>query len=523
MLFGYTKIKVGIIAGIMALGVILSAPNFMPESMYKQLPEKVREWYHPVTLGLDLQGGSYLVMQVNTNELVAEKLGSLADLVRTSLRDEKIRFAGLKVENDALEVKILKSDELSRARELIRKQDTVPLDISANGDTLRVAYTEEALNTMKSQAVDQSLEIVRKRIDEMGTKEPQILRQGTDRIVIQLPGVQDPSEIKTMMGKTAKMTFHLVDEETSVQEARAGNLPADSMLVMGDETGYIVLKRSVVVGGENLDSAKGSYDEQGRPAVSFSFKSMGAKKFARATRENVGRRLAILLDGNVISAPTINSPITGGQGIITGNFTVQATNDLALLLRSGALPAPLTVVEERVVGPGLGEDSIRSGSLACIIGLVIVLAFMILVYGQFGILADLALITNGFLLLGLLSLFGATLTLPGLAGIALTVGMAVDANVIIFERMKEEMMRGVTVPAEVLTRGFQGSFGAILDGQLTTLFAALFLFWLGSGPVRGFGVTLGLGLATTLFCAIFVSKVLILAFVHVKHPKKIDL
>ena len=523
MLFGYSKIKVGIVAAVMALGVILSAPNFMPESMYKQIPQKVREWYRPVTLGLDLQGGSYLVMQVDTNVLVEEKLGSLADLIRTSLREEKIRFAGLKVEGSALQVKILKSDELSRARELIRKQESVPLEITATGDTLHVAYTEEALDAMKSQAVDQSLEIVRKRIDEMGTKEPQIIRQGLDRIVIQLPGVQDPSEIKAMMGKTAKMTFHLEDEETSVQAARAGNLPADSMLVVGDETGYLVLKRSVVVGGESLESAKGIYDEQGRPAVAFSFKSVGAKKFAHATRENVGRRLAIVLDGEIISAPVINGPITGGQGIITGKFTVQATNNLALLLRSGALPAPLTVVEERVVGPGLGEDSIRSGTIACVIGLTIVLAFMIIVYGSFGVLADLALITNGFLLLALLSLFGATLTLPGLAGIALTVGMAVDSNVIIFERMKEEMMRGVTVPSEVMTRGFSGSFSAILDGQLTTLFAALFLFWLGSGPVRGFGVTLGLGLMTTLFCAVCVSKVLMIAWVNWKHPKKIDL
>ena len=523
MLFGYSKVKIGIVAAVMALGVILSAPNFMPEGMYKQLPQKVREWYHPVTLGLDLQGGSYLVMQVDTNTLIDEKLTSLADVIRASLREEKIRFAGLKVEEDALQVKILKADELSRARELIRKQESVPLDITANGDTLQVSYTEEALNTMKSQAVDQSLEIVRKRIDEMGTKEPQILRQGLDRIVIQLPGVQDPSEIKTIMGKTAKMTFHLVDEETSVQAARAGTLPADSMLAIGNETGHIVLKRAVVVGGESLESAKGTYDEQGRPAVAFSFKSVGIKKFARVTRENVGRRLAIVLDGEVISAPTINTPITGGQGVITGNFTVQATNDLAMLLRSGALPAPLAVVEERVVGPGLGEDSIRSGTIACVIGLVIVLAFMIFVYGTFGIIADLALIINGFLLLALLSLFGATLTLPGLAGIALTVGMAVDSNVIIFERMKEEKMRGITVPAEVLTRGFQGSLSAILDGQLTTLFAALFLFWLGSGPVRGFGVTLGLGLMTTLFSAICVSKVLVIAWVHITHPKNIEI
>ncbi|MCQ2570595.1 MAG: protein translocase subunit SecD, partial [Limosilactobacillus sp.] len=342
-------------------------------------------------------------MEVDTKTLVAEKLESLADLTRSALREGKVRFSGLSVQDDKLQVKILKGEQLGDARAIIRKQESVPLDIEANGNTLLISYTQEGLDKMKNQAVEQSLQIVRTRIDELGTKEPQIQQQGLDRIVIQLPGVQDPSEIKALMGKTAKMTFHLVDEETSIQSARAGKMPADSMLVMGDETGYIVLKRAIVVGGESLDDARGVYDEQGRPAVSFSFKAAGAKKFAKATRENVGRRLAIVLDGNVISAPTINSPITGGQGIITGNFTVQATNDLALLLRSGALPAPLTVVEERVVGPGLGEDSIKAGTIACIIGGILVLVFMIVVYGFFGVIADLTLIANGIMLIALLS------------------------------------------------------------------------------------------------------------------------
>ncbi len=522
-MFGYSKIKIIVICAILALGVFFAAPNFMPAKMYDHLPKGMKSWYHPVTLGLDLQGGSYLVMEVDTGVLVAEKLESLADLTRSALREGKVRFSGLSVQDGKMQVKILKGEQLSDARTIIRKQESVPLEIEANGNTLVVSYNQEGLDKMKSQAVEQSLQIVRTRIDELGTKEPQIQQQGTDRIVIQLPGVQDPSEIKALMGKTAKMTFHLVDEETSVQTARAGKMPADSMLAMGDETGYIVLKRAIVVGGESLEDARGVYDDQGRPAVSFAFKAAGAKKFAKATRENVGRRLAIVLDGNVISAPSINTPITGGQGIITGNFTVQASNDLALLLRSGALPAPLTVVEERVVGPGLGEDSIKAGTIACIIGGILVLVFMIVVYGFFGVIADLTLIANGIMLIALLSLLGATLTLPGLAGIALTVGMAVDSNVLIFERMKEEKMHGITVPTEVITRGFDGSFGAILDGQLTTLFAALFLFWLGSGPVRGFGVTLGLGLLTTLFGAIWIAKLLLLAWVKQKKPTKINL
>lgn len=522
-MFGYSKIKIGLISAVMAIGLFLALPNFLPKSMYDRLPYGMREWFRPVTLGLDLQGGSYLLMEVDTDDLVREKLASLSDLTRSALREGKIRFSGLTVTDGKMQVKILNAAQVATARDIIRKQDNVPLDIVTEGSTLTIAYAPEALEQMKRQAVTQSIDIVRRRIDELGTKEPQIQQQGIDRIVIQLPGVQDPSEIKALMGKTAKMTFHLVDEETTPQAAQMGKLSPDSMLMTGDETGYIVLKRSVVVGGESLEDARQTYDESGAPAVSFSFKSMGAKKFANATRENVGRRLAIVLDGKVISAPAINTPITGGKGIITGNFTVQSANDLALLLRSGALPAPLIVAEERVVGPGLGEDSIKAGTMACVVGLIAVFALMILIYGFFGVLADITLLANGILLLALLSLLGATLTLPGLAGIALTIAMAVDANILILERMKEEMAAGITVPVEVMKRGFSGSFSAILDGQLTTLFAALFLFWLGSGPVRGFGVTLGLGLATTMFAAIFVNKLLLMAWVAVKKPKKINL
>ena len=520
-MFGYSKIKIVFVSIVLVIGLFFSLPNILPKAMYDNVPSSMKSWWKPVTLGLDLQGGSYLVMEVDTSTLVREKLESLADLTRSALREGKVRFSGLKVEEGILSVKIINAAQLNDAREIIRKQENVGLDITAEGSLLSIKYTDDALSSLKNQAVQQSLEIVRKRIDELGTKEPLIQQQGDDRIVIQLPGVQDPAEIKALMGKTAKMTFHLVDEETTPQMAQMGKISADSMLATGDETGALVLKRAVVVGGESLEDSRGTYDENGRPAVSFSFKSAGAKKFGNATRDNVGRRLAIVLDGKVISAPTINTPITGGKGIITGNFTVQSANDLALLLRSGALPAPLLVAEERVVGAGLGEDSIRAGTTACWIGLALVFAFMIIIYGWFGIVADLVLLANGVVLLALLSMLGATLTLPGLAGIALTVGMAVDANIIIFERMKEEQMHGISVPKDILLRGFQGSFSAILDGQLTTLFAALFLFWLGSGPVRGFGVTLGLGLLSTMFAAICVSKVILIAWMKVRNPKEI--
>lgn len=522
-MFEYSKLKKGIISAIVFLGVVLVLPNFLPQKAYDALPSPVKGFLKPVTLGLDLQGGSYLLMEVDTDDLIAEKLQSLADATRSALREQKIRFSGLAVSDGALQVKVLNAAQVNEAREVIRRQETVGLQIDTEASLIKAAYTDEALNTMRRQAVEKSVDIVRRRIDALGTKEPQIQRQGIDRIVIQLPGVQDPSEIKALMGKTAKMTFHLVDEETTPQDAQMGKLSPDSKLMISDDAGYIVVKRSVVVAGASLDDSRGSYDENGRAAVSFSFKPDGAKKFANATRENVGRRLAIVLDDKVISAPVINSPITGGKGIITGNFSVQSANDLALLLRSGALPAPLVVVEERVVGPGLGEDSIRAGTMACVVGSVSVFILMIFIYGFFGILANLTLLINGILLLATLSLLGATLTLPGLAGIVLTIAMAVDANILVFERMKEEKMAGFTVPAEVVKRGFAGSFTAIFDAQLTTLFAALFLFWLGSGTVRGFGVTLGLGLATTMFSAILVNKLLLMIWLSVKKPKQIDL
>ncbi len=524
-MFGYSKIKTGLVMAIVIAGIIFAIPNFLQNTAFwKSLPQSVHAWLKPVTLGLDLQGGSYLLMEIDTKTFINEKLTNLTQPTGSELLKKRIKYENLKVEDGAMQLRIKKESDVAAAREIIRGLEKGQLNVETDGTTLSVTYTPEALAAMERNAIELSLETVRRRIDELGTKEPQIQQQGTDRIVIQLPGVSNPNEIKELLGKTAKMSFHLVDEETTPQAAQMGKLPQGSKLVSGDETGYIVIKRYEVVGGEDLDSAKGDYDNQsGTPVVAFSFNASGAKKFANATRENVGRRLAIVLDGKVISAPTINSPITGGSGVITGNFTVQSAHELALLLRSGKLPAPLIVAEERIVGPGLGEDSIKAGTNACIAGLIFVLIFMVIVYGFFGIIADITLVMNGVILLALLSVIGATLTLPGLAGIALTVAMAVDANILIFERMKEEMQAGITVPKEVIKRGFNGAFSAIFDGQLTTLFAALFLFMLGSGSVRGFGVTLGLGLATTMFCALSFNKVLLSAWVAVRKPKKIEL
>lgn len=527
-MFGYSKLKAWTVIVVSVFGLLFSLPNFLPDSVYKQVPEGIRKVWHPVTLGLDLSGGSYLLLQVETDTLYKEQLTSLADSVRTTLVDRKIRFSGLKVEGEGKEqyvsFKLLNSGDYSKVRETVLRLES-GLQVSSSGATVSVSYTPAALIQMTNAAVEQSIDIVRRRIDELGTKEPSIQQEGEDRIRVQLPGVQEPGEVKALLGKTAKMTFHLVDEETSVYDAQRGKIAPDSMLVPGDDMNeaFYVLKRASVVGGDQFQTASASFQNGTEAVVNFQFKQAGARKFSVATRDNIGKRLAIVLDGRVISAPVIQTHIPGGSGTITGNFTIDYAEDLALMLRSGALPAPLSVVEEKVVGPGLGADSIEAGFLSCMIGVVLVFAFVFLVYGKMGTFANIALIFNGLLLLAILGLFNATLTLPGVAGIALTIGMAVDSNILVFERMREELKTGRTAPLNVINAGFENSFTAILDSQLTTLFAAFVLYWLGSGPVKGFGVTLGIGILTTMFTAIMVTKFLMLAWLKIRKPKEITL
>lgn len=519
-MFGYPKWRAWAVIVISVFGLIFSIPNFLPKSVYEKVPKSVQEWWHPMTLGLDLQGGSSLLLEVQVNDLVNERLAGLMDATRTGLREKRIKFAGLAVEDGAMKVKILDSSDLYAAKTLIQDQEKNTYDVVMDGNELRVTYTDAALTALKAKAVEQSIEIVRRRIDELGTKEPSIQRQGSDRIVLQLPGVQNPAEVKALLGKTAKMTFHLVDEETTIQDAQRGKIPADSMLMTGDE--YLVLKRAVVVGGGNLTDASVGYGERGEPVVKFSFDGSGAKAFAKATRENVNRRLAIVLDDEIISAPVINGPITGGEGVITGNFTLESAGNLAMMLRAGALPAPLEVIEERVVGAGLGTDSIHAGAMACVIGSVLVFIFMLAVYGRFGMFANLALVVNVLLLVALLSALNATLTLPGLAGIALTIGMAVDSNVLIYARMRDEAKLGRS-PLQIINAGFENSFSAIFDAQITTLFAAIVLFFMGSGPIKGFSVTLGIGVVTSLFTAVMITKFLIMIWYTIRKPKSIQI
>jgi preprotein translocase subunit SecD len=390
--------------------------------------------------------------------------------------------------------------------------------VEGEAGRIDVRLTESAVRELQDAAVRQSLEIVRRRIDEVGTREPTIQRQGEDRILVQVPGEKDPESIKRLLGQTAKLTFHLVDLDTPLQQAVAGNLPPGSMLLPSDEEGQgqVVVRKRVEVSGESLIDAQPTF-QQNEPVVSFRFDTAGGRKFGNVTREHVGELLAIVLDDKVISSPRIREPILGGSGVISGSFTVETANELAVLLRAGALPAPLEIVEERSVGPDLGADSIAAGEIAGVVALVLVMALMMFYYGLFGVAACIALMVNLILLLGVLSALQATLTLPGIAGIVLTIGMAVDANVLIFERIREEVRTGRS-PISAIDAGYREAMRTIIDANLTTLIAAVLLYAFGSGPVRGFAVTLGIGILTSMFTAISLTRLMVVSWLRRTRP-----
>jgi preprotein translocase subunit SecD len=513
--------KILLIAAVCALGVLFSVPNLFSASTLDALPDFVP--HKRVALGLDLRGGSYLLLKVDFAQAQHEQLESVIDNVREALRSARIGYTGLGVQGDAIVFTLRNTGQIDQAREALGKIDPdLAVKISADG-AASLTYSAAATETRRRQAVEQSIEIVRRRIDATGIKEPTIEREGTDRIVVELPGVGDPEHVKKLIGKTAKLTFQLVDPSVSVAEARAGRLPlGDEILPAQDgEGGAYVVHRRIIVGGGQLVDAQPTF-QGNEPVVSFRFDSEGARRFGDATRENVGKQLAIVLDNKVISAPVVREPILGGSGVISGNFTVRSASDLALLLRAGALPAPLTILEERTVGPGLGADSIHAGEIACAVGVALVVVFMVLFYGLFGIFADIALFFNLCLMIGALTLLGATLTLPGIAGIVLTLGMAVDANVLIYERIREEVRAGRTVLSS-LDAGFKRAFGTIVDSHVTTLVAGILMYWLGSGPVRGFAVTLSIGVLTSLFSAILVTRLLIVTWVRRTKPRAIPI
>ena len=496
-----------------------SWPSFLPSGL--------------VNLGLDLRGGAHLLAEVQVSDVYATVMNGLWPQVRDVLAAERNTIGFVTREDgpeDTLRVRISKPEAGDQAVSLVRglAQPVASLagagqnniDVSRDGAILNISLSAAEKQAVDDRTMAQSLEIIRRRIDEAGTREPTIQRQGTDRILVQVPGVGSAQEVKDLIGKTALLTFQPVVNRTSDPDASPG---AGNQLVPSiDELGtYFVLERSPVVTGENLVDAQPAFDQNGRPAVNFRFNASGGRKFGDYTADNIGLPFAIVLDNEVISAPTIQSHISGGSGIITGRFTVEETTSLAILLRAGSLPAELTFLEERTVGPELGQDSIDAGKVACLVAGLLVLLYMALSYGLFGVFANIALIINVGLLFGLLSMIGATLTLPGIAGIVLTIGMAVDANVIVFERIREEL-RTAKGPARAIELGYEKALSSIIDANITTFITATILFVMGSGPVRGFAITLGLGIITSVFTAIFVTRVLIVMWFARKRPKTIE-
>jgi preprotein translocase subunit SecD len=525
-----------------ALGIILIAvvvclcavPNFFPEAKVKTWPVWAQRH---LVLGLDLQGGSYLLLEVDSNYVKREKFDQIRDDARRTLRDAKIGYTGLAVRNDSVEVRISKDTDapnaLTKLRELsqplgglLGSSGQRSLEVSdAGGGVIRLTVPQAAITDRIRQTIEQSIQIVERRVNELGTVEPLIQRQGTDRILVQVPGLQDPTQLKTILGKTAKMEFRMVDTTVSPDQAQQGKVPPDSELLMSStapKVPYVIKKQILVSGGDLTDAQPGFDQRSGEPIVSFRFNTSGSRKFAQATSENVGQPFAIVLDNEVISAPVIREPITGGAGQISGSFTVQAANDLAILLRAGALPAPLTIIEERTVGPGLGQDSIEKGELAAYVGSIMVIVFMLVTYRLFGVFANIAVAINVAMIFGVLSLLNATLTLPGIAGIVLTVGIAVDSNVLIYERIREEL-RGGRTAISAIDAGFKRALSTILDSNITTFIAAAVLFYIGTGPVRGFAVTLGIGIITTVFTAFTLTRLIVAGWVRWKRPQSVPI
>ncbi len=518
-----------------ALAVCLCAvPNFFPEATVKSWPKWAQRH---LVLGLDLQGGSHILLEVDANSVKKDRLDQIRDDVRRSLRDAKIPYTGLAVRNETVEVRVTKDTDLpvalTKLRELsqplgglLGSSGQRSLEIAdASGGLIRLAVPAAAITDRIRQSVEQSIQIVEKRVNELGTVEPLIQRQGLDRILVQVPGLQDPTRLKELIGKTAKLDFRMVDQTVPAEQAQQGRPPPDSDVLMSSttpKTPYVIKKQVLVSGGDLTDAQPGFDQRTGEPIVSFRFNTSGSRKFAQATTENVGQPFAIVLDNEVISAPVIREPIIGGSGQISGSFTVQAANDLSILLRAGALPAPLTVIEERTVGPGLGQDSIEKGELAAYVGSIMVIIFMLLTYRLFGVFANIAVAINVAMIFGILSLLNATLTLPGIAGIVLTVGIAVDSNVLIYERIREEL-RGGRSAINAIDAGFRRALATILDSNITTFIAAAVLFYIGTGPVRGFAVTLGIGIITTVFTAFTLTALIVATWVRWKRPQTVPI
>ncbi len=544
-----------VIIAITALSGLFALPNVLPNSVLDVLPH----WYSQsrIGLGLDLRGGAHFLLEADLRSVLTERLTNLSDSVRGELRKQQVPFKDVTVEpGRALIVTLRDEAQRTKAIEAIRIVDPA-LAVSGSGDTIRVAYSDQELFRRKKEVIDQSIEILRRRVDETGTLEPTITRQGDERILLQVPGIKDTTDLKRKINQTAKLTFHLVNEDVAAAGANLpATLPPTTFLVPTRE-GMQDLRRTnpkawediqaanprlspeqvcrryqpqclpvlkrVVVGGEDLDDSKATFEQQqgGRPIISFTFNSAGGRAFCAATRANIGKRLAIQLDGEIISAPVVQSAICGGSGIITGSFTPQQTQEQALLLRSGALPATLSIIQESTVGADLGADAIHAGTVAALVGTALVALVMFVSYGPlFGGFANLAMLVNLLMVFAGMSILGASLTLPGIAGLVLTVGMAVDSNVLIYERVREEKALGRSAFSSIVT-GYERAMSAIIDANLTTLIAGVLLFGFGSGPIRGFATTLSLGLLTSMFSSTIFTRMLLAVWLRWRRPTEL--
>lgn len=508
----FARWKIFLIVAVCVWAVLFAAPNFISEDSRNSLAKISAVIPHKaINLGLDLQGGSHLLLDVDVNVVVTEQVEALFDQVKKDARRAKIRIKGKRLFDRGFSIDLEDASQADVAKKLIRKvDDRVVVNVKKNKVT--VEFDNVALKKIKDQTLEQSIEIVRRRVDETGTSEPVIQRQGDSRIVLQLPGLDDPQRVKDLLGQTAKLTFHLVDFD--------GGIDTLSLVNREFQDRKTSVKRRPILTGDMLTNAQTAFQD-GAPVVSFRLNGIGAKKFCDVTRKNSGKPFAIVLDKEIISAPRINEAICGGAAVITGDFSVQETTDLSLLLRAGALPAPLEIVEERTVGPSLGSDSVKAGGIAGGLALAFILIYMIASYGLFGCFAAFALVLNMALIFAILSWLQATLTLPGIGGIILTIGMAVDANVLIFERIREELKSGRSLVSAV-DAGYRQAMSTIVDANMTTLIAALFLYSFGSGPVRGFAVTLTIGILTSLFSAIMLTRLIVSLWLK-KKPQTLDI
>jgi protein-export membrane protein SecD len=522
----FAKWKILLTVAVLLLGCVYAAPNLFTEEQLDKLPSWLPN--QRVSLGLDLQGGSHLLLEADVDLVVREQLDAMVDAVRIELRKANVGYTNLGVQGPEVTVRLRDTTQIEAARDILRNlAGNLDLAIADDGQ-VTIGFSEQARRDLQRQVMAQSIEIVRRRIDETGVREPTIVQQGDDRILVQLPGVKDPEAAKRLFNTQAKMTFQFVRDILPGGPAPTGAPPAGTVFLpdaeidaSGAPTRWYVIERRVMVSGENLTDAQPSF-QQNEPVVSFRFDSVGAKRFGDATKENVGKLFAIVLDDKVISAPRINEAILGGSGVISGSFTVQSAQELALLLRAGALPVPLTVIEERTVGAELGADSIAAGKIASLMGLALICVALVVTYGLFGLFANVALIFNFILLLAAMSVLQATLTLPGIAGMVLSLGMAVDANVLIHERIREEVRAG-RGPVRALEEGYRAATGTIMDSNLTVIISSVFLYIFGSGTVKGFAVTLIIGTVVSMFTAVVVARLCTAIWLQRTRPKTLPI